>query len=505
MRKDAPADSEPLAHIGFSNTYARLPERFYARINPTPVSSPKLIRVNVDLAKDLGLDPEALQSPEGVSILAGNGVASGSQPLAMAYAGHQFGHLVPQLGDGRANLLGEVLAPNGSRYDLHLKGSGPTPFSRRGDGRAALGPVLREYLISEAMAALGVPTTRALAAVTTGERVLRETAVPGAIFTRVASSHLRVGTFEYFAIRGDLEGTRLLADYAIARHYPQASNAQPPYRTFLDAVISRQASLIAQWMLLGFIHGVMNTDNMAISGETLDFGPCAFMEAYHPETVFSSIDVNGRYAYGNQPFAAHWNLSRLAESLLPLLVEEEGSEEAGLLSAQAAINAFEPQFAAARRAGLCRKLGLLEQCEGDSDLAEDLLQRMAANKADFTLTFRLLADSAASPDLDAKTRSLFAEPVAFDTWAARWRERCSADDVPAAIRAESMRKLSPLYIPRNHKVEEALAAAVLGADFIPFEKLLNVLAAPFQERPGLEAYALPARAEEYVHQTFCGT
>ena len=316
--------SSPAAPIPFANTYARLPQRFYARVDPTPVAAPRLIQLNTALATALGIDPEALATPEGVAILAGNRIAAGSEPLAIAYAGHQFGHFVPALGDGRANLLGEVLARDIQRYDIQLKGSGPTPFSRRGDGRAALGPVLREYLVSEAMHALGVPTTRALAAVTTGQTVVRDTVQPGAIFTRVAASHIRVGTFQYFAARGDTDGVRTLADYAIARHYsqtagPDAAHAATPYRALLDAVVARQAALIAQWLCLGFIHGVMNTDNMAISGETIDYGPCAFMEAYDPDQVFSSIDVNGRYAYANQPSIALWNLTRLAECLLPLL------------------------------------------------------------------------------------------------------------------------------------------------------------------------------------------
>jgi len=332
----ASATSDPGPHsvrFGFENTYARLPERFYARLDPTPVAAPRLIRLNVELARNLGLDPDALASERGVEILAGNRVAEGAEPLAQAYAGHQFGSFVPQLGDGRAILLGEVTARDGARYDIQLKGSGPTPFSRRGDGRAALGPVLREYIVSEAMAALGVPTTRALAAVTTGEQVLRETALPGAVLTRVAASHLRVGTFEYFVVRGDTEGIRMLADYVIARHYPEAALAKQPYRALLDGVIARQVHLVAQWMLIGFVHGVMNTDNTSISGETIDYGPCAFMEAYDPATVFSSIDHNGRYAYGNQPAAAHWNLTRLAEALLPVLEQETGSKEAAVASA----------------------------------------------------------------------------------------------------------------------------------------------------------------------------
>ena len=369
---------------------------------------------------------------EGVEILAGNRVAEGSEPLALAYAGHQFGHFVPQLGDGRANLLGEVVGRDGVRYDIQLKGSGRTPFSRGGDGRAALGPVLREYIVSEAMAALGVPTTRALAAVTTGERVLRETALPGAVLTRVAASHLRVGTFQYFAARGDTEGTRRLADYAIARHYPEAAQAKQPYRALLDGVIARQAQLVAQWMLLGFIHGVMNTDNTSISGETIDYGPCAFMEAYDPAKVFSSIDHHGRYAYGNQPRAALWNLTRLAEALLPVLEQEEGNEEAALASAKESLAAFGPQFEAARIAGLRRKLGLFTEREGDAALAEDLLKRMAANRADFTLTFRRLCDAAAGPEGDEGVRALFADPGAYDSWAAGWRRRLEEEPVSGA-------------------------------------------------------------------------
>src|ERR1700735_1269217 len=342
--------------FNFENSYARLPEKFYARVAPTPVPAPRLVKLNLELAERLGLDSAELASLEGVEILAGSRVAAGSEPLAMAYAGHQFGHFVRLLGDGRTNLLGEVIGRDGMRYDIQLKGSGPTPFSRRGDGRAALGPVLREYIVSEAMAALGVPTTRALAAVTTGERVFRETVQPGAVFTRVAASHLRVGTFQYFAARGDIEGTRTLADYAIARHYPEAAQMKRPYRALLDSVISRQASLVAQWMLFGFIHGVMNTDNTSISGKTIDYGPCAFMEAYDPLKVFSSIDHQGRYCYANQRNAAHWNLTRLAETLLPILEPEEGSESVAIASANEALAAFDPMFASARAAGLRRKL-----------------------------------------------------------------------------------------------------------------------------------------------------
>ena len=502
----AASNSETRAvRFGFENTYARLPERFYARLDPTPVAAPQLVKLNVELARRLGLDPDALASAQGVEILAGNRVADGSEPLAIAYAGHQFGHFVPQLGDGRANLLGEVIGQDGAHYDIQLKGSGRTPFSRGGDGRAALGPVLREYIVSEAMAALGVPTARALAAVTTGERVFRETALPGAVFTRVAASHLRVGTFEYFAARRDTDGTRTLADYAIARHYPEAAQAGQPYRALLDCVIRRQARLVAQWMLLGFIHGVMNTDNTSISGETIDYGPCAFMEAYDPGTVFSSIDVQGRYAYGNQPRAMLWNLVRLAEALLPVMEQEAGSKEAAVESATEALAAFDPQFQAARSKGLRRKLGLTTERDGDEALVEDLLERMFANRADFTLTFRRLCDAAASPEGDAGGRELFADPAAYDAWAIRWRLRLNEDPKAVPERAEAMRAVNPAFIPRNHRVEAALDAAVWRQDYRPFEELLDVVSQPYEDRPGLERYAAPALPEEYVSRTFCGT
>jgi uncharacterized protein YdiU (UPF0061 family) len=505
---DVPVDSSPVGQtvsFGFKNTYARLPERFYSRLEPTPVAAPRLVKVNVELARHLGLDADALASPSGVEILAGNRLAEGSEPLALAYAGHQFGSFVPQLGDGRTNLLGEVVGMDGVRYDIQLKGSGPTPFSRGGDGRAALGPVLREYIVSEAMAAMGVPTTRALAAVTTGERVLRETALPGAVLTRVAASHLRVGTFQYFAARRDIEGLRILADYAIARHYPAAADARQPYRALLDCVVARQAKLIAQWMLLGFIHGVMNTDNTSISGETIDYGPCAFMEAYDPATVFSSIDVQGRYSYGNQPRAALWNIARFAEALLPVMVQEAGSEEVALASANEALAAFNPQFEAARAAGLRRKLGLFDERDGDAALAEDLLDRMAANRADFTLTFRQLCNAAAGLEGDDGVRALFADPSAYDTWASAWRLRLNEEPGSAQARSLAMRRANPAFIPRNHLVESALDAAVWRQDFQPFEELLDVVLHPYDDRPNLERYATPARPEEYVSRTFCGT
>ncbi len=510
---DAPASDRPIgapsgrnaASLGFTNTYARLPQRFFARVDPTPVLAPRLIQLNVPLAAFLGLDPDLLASPEGVAILAGNRLAADAEPLAMAYAGHQFGGFVPQLGDGRANLLGEVIARNGLRYDVQLKGSGPTPFSRRGDGRAALGPVLREYLLSEAMAALGVPTTRALAAVSTGEVVLRERPLPGGVFTRVARSHLRVGTFQYFLGRGDFEGLRILADYAIARHYPDLAQTGSPYRDFLTAVIARHAGLVAQWMLLGFIHGVLNTDNTSISGETIDFGPCAFMEAFDPRQVFSSIDRQGRYAYSNQPHAVHWNLTRLAETLLPLLETEAGSKDAGLAWAYEALESFGIRFEQAWLAGMRSKLGLFAEREEDAVLAQDLLDRMAANQADFTLTFRRLCDAQQFTAADAQVRTLFSTPAEYDAWAVRWRRRLAEEALPPADRAAAMRQVNPLFIPRNHLVEAVIDAAVEHQDFTPFERLLKVVTQPWEEMPGCAEFEAPARPEQRVVATFCGT
>jgi uncharacterized protein YdiU (UPF0061 family) len=478
-------------HIPFENSYARLPDRFYARLDPEPVGAPKLIRVNDALARDLGIDPDALASPDGIAVLAGNRVPPGAEPMALAYAGHQFGHFVPQLGDGRANLLGEVVGRDGARRDIQLKGSGPTPFSRRGDGRAALGPVLREYLVSEAMAALGIPTTRALAAVTTGETVWRETMQPGAVLTRVAASHIRVGTFQYLAARDDEAGLRLLAEHAIARHYPDAAAAADPFRAFLDAVIGRQADLVARWLLVGFIHGVMNTDNCSISGETIDYGPCAFMDAYDSGTVFSSIDHHGRYAYGNQPRIVLWNLTRLAECLLPLL---DGGEE----SAKEALSAFASRFEASYLGGLRRKIGLITEQVGDDDLTRDLLKLMAADGADFTLTFRRLCDAAEGT---GTIRTLFKDTAAYDAWAVRWHIRLATEVEPAA----TMRANNPAFIPRNHLVEAALAAAIERADYAPFEELRQVLSRPYDDDPARERYTLPARDEERVLQTFCGT
>lgn len=487
--------------FGFDNSYARLPARFYARLAPTPVKEPRLLKLNAALARELGLDPAALAAPDGVAVLAGNRVPEDGAPLAMAYAGHQFGSFVPQLGDGRAILIGEVIDRVGVRRDVQLKGAGPTPFSRRGDGRAALGPVLREYLVSEAFAALGIPTTRALAAVATGEWVFREAPLPGAVLTRVAASHVRVGTFQYFAARGDIEGVRRLADYVIERHYPDAARADKPYRALLDAVIARQASLVARWLGVGFIHGVMNTDNCQIAGETIDFGPCAFMDTFHPAKVFSSIDRMGRYAWGNQPRLAGWNLARLAETLMPILGPDEAS---AMAEAQAAIDAFPGKFEHAYAAVLGAKLGIAAPTLADLALARDLLERMAEGKADFTLTFRRLGEAAADPARDAEVRALFEDGAPFDAWAGLWRQRLDQDPQAPIERRAAMHRVNPAFIPRNHLVEAAIQAA-LADDLVPFDELGAVLARPYDDQPGRERFQAPPQPDEVVTETFCGT
>jgi uncharacterized protein YdiU (UPF0061 family) len=489
------------SRFSFDNSYTRFPARFYARVAPTRVASPRLIRVNGPLALELGLDPEAL-SADGAQIFSGNQIPEGAEPIATAYAGHQFGGFVPQLGDGRAILLGEVIDRGGVRRDIQLKGAGRTPFSRGGDGRAALGPVLREYVVSEAMAALGLPTTRALAAVTTGEKVRREEMLPGAIFTRVASSHIRVGTFQFFATRDDVEGVRLLADHVIARHYPHAAQAERPYRALLEAVIKGQAELIAQWLLIGFIHGVMNTDNTSIAAETIDYGPCAFMDNYDPEAVFSAIDRGGRYAYMNQPAIGEWNLTALAECLLPLISDDV---DAAIDEAKEALSAYAATFGKAYEGGLRRKLGLASEQEGDKVLARDLLTMMAAAGADFTLTFRALSDAAAGPEQDANVRSLFADTAAIEAWLQRWRQRLEQESTDAATRSAAMKAVNPAYIPRNHRVEAMIRAAVDRDDFAPFEELMTVLSKPFEDQPEFVHYAEPPKKHERVLQTFCGT
>lgn len=488
--------------ICFDNSYARLPARFFERVAPEAAPAPALIRVNERLAADLGIEAAWLGSAAGLDVLSGRAIAPGSEPIALAYAGHQFGGFVPQLGDGRAVLLGEVIDAEGRRRDIQLKGSGRTPFSRMGDGRAALGPVLREYLVSEAMAALGIPTTRTLAAVTTGDHVFRETVLPGAILTRVASSHVRVGTFQYFAARHDVEALRLLADHVISRHYPQAAGTEHPYRSLFDAVVTAQAELVAQWMLVGFIHGVMNTDNTALSGETIDYGPCAFMDAYDPATVFSSVDRMGRYAYGNQPGIAQWNLARLAEAMLPLLAEHT---DAALEIAQDVLAAFAARFEGAFHDGLARKLGFAERHDNDAALAGGVLTALAANRVDFTLFFRRLSDATASGVSDEPLRALFMDPAECDALLERWRRRLSEQATTDDQRRAAMRAVNPAYIPRNHRIETIIVAAVEGGNYAPFEELLQVLSRPFDDQPGYVRYAEPPQSHERVLATFCGT
>jgi serine/tyrosine/threonine adenylyltransferase len=484
------------------SSYLGLPERFFARVQPTRVAAPHLIKLNQALAADLNIDLSGLDSPALANLFSGNVLPQGAVPIALVYAGHQFGHFVPQLGDGRAILIGEMRDRTGVLRDIQLKGCGRTPYSRSGDGRAALGPVLREYLVSEAMHALGIPATRTLAAVTTGESVQRETALPGAILTRVAASHVRVGTFEYFAARGDAAGTKILADYVINRHYPLCADDESPYLALLKQVVSRQAALIAGWMNVGFIHGVMNTDNMAVSGETIDFGPCAFMDTFDPATVFSSIDERGRYAYANQPNAALWNLARFAETLLPL-IDVDTQRAIGV--ATEAIATFETLFNDSWLGGMRRKLGLSTSEQGDRQLAEDLLKVMHRNQADFTLSFRALCTAARDRQGDGPLRAQFLNALDYDEWALRWRARMSREATTLESRTESMQEANPAYIPRNHRVEQVIVAAVERSDFAPFEEFSEVLAAPYVERAAFARYANPPQPQERVLQTFCGT
>jgi len=482
--------------FGFDNTFVRELEGLYQPWQAAPAPAPQLLLLNEDLAAELGVPADALRSPEGVEVLVGNAVPEGAAPIAQAYSGHQFGGFSPLLGDGRALLLGEVIDVHGRRRDLHLKGSGRTPFARGGDGKAAIGPMLREHLVGEAMHALGVPTTRALAVVATGERIARDTMLPGAVLVRVAESHLRVGTFQFVAGRGDVELMRRLSDYAAARHHPAAAAADNPHLALFEHVLDAQASLVARWMLVGFIHGVMNTDNMTISGETIDYGPCAFMDTFDPATVFSSIDHGGRYAYGNQPLIAQWNLARLAEAMLALFGDDA---EAAVAAATEVLQSFNPRFERYWRDGMLAKLGLTSD-EGSDELIAAMTAMLHAQRVDFTSFFRSLSSMVRGEA--ARTRALFAEPEAFDAWAARWQERLGSD---RAATADGMDRVNPVYIPRNHLVEEALAAATDG-DLAPYERLLEVLVRPFDERPGLEAYAAPALPEFCVgYRTFCGT
>ena len=476
----------------FDPSYANLPECFFAPVRPTPVLAPRLLLFNEKLAADLGLDVATLKR-DGAAILGGNQLIPGSTPIAQAYAGHQYGHPT-MLGDGRALLLGEHLTPSGQRLDIQLKGSGPTPFSRRGDGRAALGPMLREYVVSEAMAALGVPTTRSLAVVTTGELVERETLLPGAILTRVAASHLRVGTFEY-AARQSLADLKALSDYGIARHYPELIGTDHPYRKFLRAVTQRQAALIARWQSIGFIHGVMNTDNMAISGETIDYGPCAFLDEYSPDAVFSSIDRHGRYAYRNQPQVAAWNLARFAEALLPLLADDQPQ---AIAAAAAELQEFAATFRSSWLRVMRAKLGLLTQEAEDEPLIDDWLDLLRQNQLDWTNSFRALCHA---PDVAGP----LSRAPGFSPWRSRWEARIKhqpahLDEIKAAMMAEN-----PAYIPRNHRLDAAFTAATTAGDLRPVMRLLEALSTPFIERDGFSDLAQPPLAHERITATFCGT
>jgi serine/tyrosine/threonine adenylyltransferase len=477
----------------FDNTYTRLPDAFFSKLAPTPVKEPRLVVFNRALAQELGLKPDTAGESALAALFSGNALPPQATPIAQAYAGHQFGNFT-MLGDGRAIVLGEHIAPDGRRYDIQLKGSGPTPYSRRGDGRAALGPMLREYIISEAMHGLGIPTTRSLAVVTTGESVYREEVLPGAVLTRVASSHLRVGTFEYASARRDLEGLSALVNYAIERHYPDLAGAKTPALSLLSAVMERQADLIVEWMRVGFIHGVMNTDNMTISGESIDYGPCAFMDVYDPATAFSSIDRDRRYAFGNQAAIAQWNLARLAEALLPLLHPD--TDEAVVL-AKDKIESFSDIYATRWRAMMRRKLGLTEESEENLSLIRDLLDWMHRNGADYTNTFRLLSADLLLDDKKASDQK-------FIDWHARWRFRLEKSSKLRPTPLSLMQAANPAYIPRNHQVEMVLEAAGKG-DLVPLQNLMKVLARPYVERQGLDSYMEPSARADASYRTFCGT
>lgn len=488
------------SHINFDNSYSRLPGQFYTRQNPVPVSAPSLIRINHALAEKLGIDPIWLESEEGISTVTGNKIPVGGDPIATVYAGHQFGGWSPQLGDGRAILLGEVLDKQNQRYDFQLKGSGPTPYSRGGDGRASLGPILREYIVSEAMAAFHIPTTRILAAAATGDHVYRQNILPGAILVRIAKSHIRIGTFEFFSSRNDQESLRILAEHVIQRHYPEAAKQENPVLAMLDSVIENQAHLIASWQQIGFIHGVMNTDNILLSGETVDYGPCAFMDEYHPETVFSSIDRNGRYAYGNQPTIGRWNLIQLAQVLIPLL--DRDREKAREL-AQESVNKYMNLLTKYYQNSMALKLGICNAMPDDIKLIKDLLDIMAEDKMDYTLTFRYLSDLAGD-DARNGVGDLVTLSEKFSFWLERWKKRLLLDAQTSIQRQARMYAKNPVFIPRNHLIEEAIQAAENG-NLNLFHQLVDILTHPFEYKVELKKYALAPRPEQVVKETFCGT
>jgi len=491
-----PATSSPQAPHGWNldHSYAALPAPLHTSCLPSPSPSPQTLILNHSLAADLGLDPAALSGPDAASLFTGTTLPPGARPIAQAYAGHQFGHFT-MLGDGRAHLLGEQITPSGQRFDIQLKGAGQTPYSRRGDGRAALGPMLREYIIAEAMHALGIPTTRSLAVAATGITVQRRSPLPGAVLVRVAASHIRVGTFEYASALGDPAALRQLADHTLHRHFPDAATSPGSYLALLQAIADRQAALVARWLLVGFIHGVMNTDNMALSGETIDYGPCAFLDSYDPATVFSSIDQNGRYAYANQPAVAQWNLTRLAEALLPLIHPDP---QAAAPLAEQVLDSFPATFQDHWLAGMRAKLGLLTEAPEDHALAKDFLAILHAARADFTNAFRQL-DPATPPDPSG------ALGQAFPSWHARWIARLAAQPGTIADAIRTMNAHNPARIPRNHKVEQALTAAEQDGDLAPLHALLAALAQPYRDAPAHAAYTLPPQPHELVHETFCGT
>jgi len=487
--------------LQFDNTYADQLEGFYVPWQGAHVPAPKIIALNKPLAADLGLNVDALSATDLAKIFSGNTAPTDASPIAQAYAGHQFGGFSPQLGDGRALLLGEVLDKSGTRQDIALKGSGRTPFSRGGDGKALLGPILREYIIAEAMNALNIPTTRALAATTTGEQIMRETGNhPGAVLARTAASHLRVGTFQFFAARGETDNVKKLADYAISRHYPHLTNSKTPYLGLLRGVRQAQAALLAKWMTVGFVHGVMNTDNMTISGETIDYGPCAFMDSYNEAALFSSIDQQGRYAYGQQPALARWNLARFAETLLPFIAE---NEDRAVEIAGEEVTLFGGQYMALWTKAMRAKMGLQTAQDNDTKLADELLTSMKDQNVDYTLLFRHLSDAALGQPEAAQ--SLFDNPAKFNAWLETWKMRLDAETTTVAEQAAAMNRVNPIYIPRNHLVEDALRAAEQDKDFSKFEALNAALADPFTERDGLQKYATPAPNGFGKYRTFCGT